>query len=134
MHPFFPFFLFAYVCVFVCMYVYSCFFYDWPPSMHSLYNCSLAKVNKCMCVLVGGYQTHTFKGAKLHLLLNRRLKRSHEENQKREKSPKSTQVKNKKGKKTYVYWLVFSAPFVLSLCLHSRHHEHLCKQWVLCMS
>lgn len=85
-----------------------------------------------MCVLVGCYQTQNFKGAKLYLLLNQRLKKINEENQKREKSPKLTQVKSKKGKKPCLYWLVFQ-PFVLSLNLHPHHHIYLWKQQVLCI-
>lgn len=129
------FFSFLFVCVCVCVCVYSCFFYDWPPSMHALYNCSLAKVNKCMCILVGGCQTQTFKGAKLHLILNQRLKESHEENQKREKSPKSTQVKYKKGKKPCVYWLVFSAPLSYPCaCIHATMNTFANRGFYACLN
>lgn len=111
---FFSFFLFAHVCM------YFWFSYGWPPSMHASYNHSLSKVNKCMCVLVGCYQTQTFKGAKLHLVPNQRLKKIHEENQKREKSPKPTPVKSKKGKNPCVYWFVFSAPVSCAYtCIHT---------------
>lgn len=115
------FFFFLFVCACVC----SWFSYGWPPSMHASCHHTLSKVNKCMCILVGCYQTQTFKGANLHLLLNQRLKKIHEENQKKEKSLNLTQVKNKKGKKPFVLAFVFS-PFDLSL--HACYHVHVCKQ------
>lgn len=123
---------FSFFCL--CMHVRPWFSSGWSHSVHVSCHHPLSKVNKCMCTLVGCYHIPTLKGAKLPLHLNQRLKKIPKENQKKEKSPESSQVKNLKGKKSCVYWLVFCNTSDLSPSLHPCNHFPFCKQQALCLS
>lgn len=93
----------------------------------------LSKVNKCMCILVGWYQTQTLKEANLLPRLNQRPKKIPKRSPKKEKISKTRQIRSPKGKKLHVSWLVFFPVFALTPCLHPNHPCHFCKQQIFCV-